>query len=109
MKLIIAIVHERDRQDICDLLLEHGWQFTVVASTGGFLREGKSTLLIGADDQDVDSIIEIIKKSSSSREQVMTQPSMDMLGATAAIMSPIKIRVGGSVMFVVDVERFEKA
>ena len=109
MKLIIAIVHERDRQDICDLLLENGWQFTVVASTGGFLREGKSTLLIGADDKDVDSIIEVIKESSSSREQIMAQPPMDLLGATATIMAPVKVKVGGAVMFVVDVERFERA
>lgn len=109
MKLIIAIVHERDRQDICDLLLEHGWQFTVVASTGGFLREGKSTLLIGADAGDVDAIIEIVKRCSSSREQVMTQPPMDFMGAATSIMMPIKVKVGGAVMFVVDVERFERA
>ena len=68
MKLIIAIVHERDRQDICDLLLENNWRFTVVASTGGFLREGKSTLLIGAEDDQVDNILEVIKSASSSMD-----------------------------------------
>ena len=109
MKLIIAIVHERDRQDICDLLLENNWRFTVVASTGGFLREGKSTLLIGADDEQVDNIIDVIKTASSSREQIMTQPPLDMMGTPASVMAPVRIRVGGAVMFVVDVERFEKA
>ncbi len=108
MKLIIAIVHERDRQDICDLLLENNWRFTVVASTGGFLREGKSTLLIGAEDDQVDNIIDVIKSASSSREQIMTQPTMDLLGATTSVMAPVSIRVGGAVMFVVNVERFEK-
>ncbi|MBP5274320.1 MAG: cyclic-di-AMP receptor [Abditibacteriota bacterium] len=109
MKLIIAIVHERDRQDICDLLLENNWRFTVVASTGGFLREGKSTLLIGAEDDQVDNILEVIKSASSSREQIMTQPPMDLMGGAASVMAPVRVRVGGAVMFVVNVEQFEKA
>ncbi|MBQ0104607.1 MAG: cyclic-di-AMP receptor [Armatimonadetes bacterium] len=108
MKLVIAIVHERDKMEICDALTEDGFQYTVVASTGGFLRDGKSTLLIGIDDSKVDDVIDTIKKTSSTREQIVTQPPMDLMSGMG-MMSPIKVQVGGAVIFVLNVERFEHA
>jgi len=108
MKLVIAIVHERDKMDICDVLTEEGFQYTVVASTGGFLKDGKSTLLIGVNDEKVDDCIDAIKKTASTREQVITQPPMDIMGGMG-MLNPIKVQVGGAVIFVVNVERFEHA
>lgn len=108
MKLLIAIVHERDKMDICDALTEEGFQYTVIASTGGFLKDGKSTLLIGLDDNKVDDCIDVIKKTASSREQIVSQPPMDIMSGMG-MMSPIKVQVGGAVIFVVNVERFEHA
>lgn len=108
MKLLIAIVHERDKMDICDALTEEGFQYTVIASTGGFLKDGKSTLLIGLDDNKVDDCIDVIKKTASTREQIVSQPPMDIMSGMG-MMSPIKVQVGGAVIFVVNVERFEHA
>jgi len=108
MKLLIAIIHERDKMDICDALTEEGFQYTVIASTGGFLKDGKSTLLIGLDDNKVDDCIDVIKKTASSREQIVSQPPMDIMSGMG-MMSPIKVQVGGAVIFVVNVERFEHA
>jgi len=109
MKLIIAIVHERDKLDICDALTEKGQQYTIVASTGGFLKDGKATLLIGAKDEDIDDIIETIKATSSTREQIVTQPPMDLMAGIGSMMAPIRVQVGGAVIFVLNVERFEHA
>jgi uncharacterized protein YaaQ len=44
MKLVIAIIHRHDQRHVQDNLLECGVQFTNVASTGGFLREGGQSL-----------------------------------------------------------------
>lgn len=108
MKLIIAIVHERDKQRVSDALLQAGHQFTNIATTGGFLRDGNSTMLIGAPKEKVDEIIGTIKGCCSSREEYINQPPPDVLGATVLMMNPIKINVGGAIVFVVDVERFER-
>lgn len=108
MKLIIAIVHERDKQRVSDTLLQAGHQFTTIATTGGFLRDGNSTMLIGAPKEKVEDIIAAIKSCCSSREEYINQPPPDVLGATALMMNPIKINVGGAIVFVVDVERFER-
>lgn len=108
MKLIIAIVHERDKQRVSDALLQAAHQFTTIATTGGFLRDGNSTMLIGAPKEKVDGIIDTIRGCCSSREEYINQPPPDVLGQGAMMMNPIKINVGGAIIFTVDVERFER-
>lgn len=108
MKLVMAIVHEKDQRHIQDSLLEGGYQFTNVASTGGFLREGNVTLMIGVDEEQVDQVIEIVKESCQTREQYVNvmPPTMEPVGTV--IPSPVKVMVGGAIIFVLNVDRFEK-
>jgi uncharacterized protein YaaQ len=106
MKLLISIVHERDKQRVSDALLQAGHKFTVVASTGGFLRDGNTTLLIGAEEDVVDNVIETIHGCCPCRDEYVNQPLPDALGATGMLMNPIKVKVGGAVIFVVNVEKF---
>ncbi|MCS7308615.1 MAG: cyclic-di-AMP receptor, partial [Armatimonadetes bacterium] len=60
MKLVIAVVHDRDKNKISDTLLRNGFKFTKVASTGGFLREGNVTLFIGVEDEDLEQVLRLI-------------------------------------------------
>ena len=107
MKLIIAIIHEKDQRYLQDALLEHNFQFTNVSSTGGFLREGNVTLMIGVDDEQVEDVMNIFRYNCSSREQYLNMmPTLDPSGGV--MPSPVKVVVGGAILFVVDVERFEK-
>lgn len=108
MKLIITIVHERDKTRVSDALLEAGHKFTKISTTGGFLRDGNVTLLIGADDKDVDEVVSIVRESCKTREQMVSMPPPDVMPAGSYIPSPIKVAVGGAVVFVVDVEKFER-
>ena len=108
MKLIIAIIHAKDHRRVQDSLLESGFQFTNVASTGGFLREGNVTLMIGVDEDQVTAAIEVVRECCQTREQYVNvmPPTMEPVGTV--IPSPVKVMVGGATIFVVDVERFEK-
>ncbi len=108
MKLITAIIHERDKQKVSDALLQSGHKFTNIATTGGFLRDGNCTLLIGAEDEQVDEIIKLIEQYSHAREQYLNQPPMDALATGGMLMNPVKVTVGGAIVFVVNVERFER-
>ena len=108
MKLVIAIVHERDKHKVSDALLQAGHQFTIIASTGGFLRDGNVTFLVGTKVENVDQVIEIVRQWCSSREQYVTQPMPDAIAPTGAAISPIKVTVGGAIIFVVDVEKYER-
>jgi len=97
MKLVIAIIHDRDRKTISRGLLREGFRFTKIASLGGFLRDTSVTLLIGVPDEDVDRVLGIIQANASLRQQKAHPASSE--GGT--------VSVGGAVCFVVDVEKAE--
>ena len=47
MKLVLAIIHDEDSQKLTTALNRARFQVTKLASTGGFLRVGNTTMLIG--------------------------------------------------------------
>jgi len=108
MKLVMAVVQQKDHRKVTDALLERRYQFTTVASTGGLLREGNVTVLIGVEADQVDDVIGVIQAHSKTREQLVNvfPPTIEPIGT--CIPSPVKVQVGGATVFVLDVERFEK-
>ena len=50
-----------------DGLVRAGYSATKLASTGGFLREGNSTVLIGVDNDETDKVLDVIKKTCRAR------------------------------------------
>ncbi len=108
MKLVIAIVHDEDVHPLLEELTSHRFRVTKLATTGGFLRAGNTTLLVGTEDEEVDKVIEIIKNNCESREQIATPPT-PVSGATGVFIPyPIQVKVGGATVFVVDVEKYIK-
>ena len=63
MKLIIAIIKDEDNDAVSRALTKKDFRVTFIASTGGFLRSGRSTLLIGVEDEQVDSALDVIRDS----------------------------------------------
>lgn len=108
MKLVIAVVQDKDQRKVTDALLESGYQFTHVSSTGGLLREGNVTFLIGVEEHQVDGVIEVLGRHSKTREQLVNvfPPTIEPIGT--CIPNPVKVQVGGATVFVLNVERFEK-
>lgn len=108
MKLIIAVVQDEDSQKLISQLMKAGYGVTKLATTGGFLRSGNTTLLIGVDNEKLESAMKVIEKVCKSRKQVATSPS-PMAGATGMYVPyPVEVTVGGATVFVVDVEEFRK-
>lgn len=68
MKLVIAIVRDVDAGPVIEQLVTHGHRVTRVASTGGFLRRGNVTLLIGVEEQHVQPVIDTLKETCSPPE-----------------------------------------
>jgi len=109
MKLIVAIIHDEDAHDLMEKLTDHQYGVTKLASTGGFLRAGNTTLLIGVENEKIDEVIDIIKDTCKSRKEVAPAPT-PMMGSTGVFMTyPIEVNVGGATIFVLDVDRYEKA
>lgn len=108
MKLIVAVIQDKDQGRLLEALMEAGFRATKLASTGGFLREGNTTLLLGVEDERVEAAMQIIRRICKAREQLVT-PLSPMGGpADAYIPYPVEVTVGGATVFVLNVERFEK-
>ena len=61
MKLIVVILRDNDNEPVSQGLIQQGFRVTRIASTGGFLRRGMSTLMIGVEDDRVEQAIAVIR------------------------------------------------
>ena len=95
MKMLTVIVNKKDAPALAEALSTKGFMFTEIGSTGGFLRAGNTTLILGVDDTRLDEVLEIIRVQSYQN-----------YGATSAGMT--EILIGGATVFVTPVDRFEK-
>ncbi len=107
MKLVIAVVQDKDSNLLSNALIKGGFRATKLASTGGFLRAGNTTFMIGTEDDKVQDVIHVIQANCKIREQLVT-PVSPMGGTTDSyIPFPVEVQVGGAAVFVLPVERFE--
>ena len=107
MKLVIAIINNEDANPVTKALTEAGFSSTRLATSGGFLRAGNVTLLIGVDDKKVDAVNNIIGEHCSQRKKI-TPVNTTYIGETMLSSMPVEVTVGGATIFVVDVEQFYK-
>ncbi len=66
MKLILAILRDIDNEPVSQALVNQGFRVTRIASTGGFLRRGSSTLMIGVDDPEVERAFQVVRENLTS-------------------------------------------
>ncbi len=108
MKLVMAIVSSDDSRDVVKKLTAAGFRATVISTTGGFLREGNTTIFAGTDDDQVPRAIEIVRQSCRRRTQWVS-PLPTLEGPGLEMSEPIEVNVGGAVILVMNVEQFVQA
>ena len=109
MKLIIAIVQDEDSSKLLTGLMRKGIGVTKLATTGGFLKAGNTTLMIGIEDERVEEAINTIEAVCKSRKQLTTTPTA-VSGVTTGGFTPfpVEVTVGGATLFVLSVDQFLK-
>ncbi len=108
MKLVFAIVHNDDAGKLTATLRESGFQFTLISTTGGFLREGNATIIIGVEADKLDAVFGLIKANCVTRTQFVNPMPPVMEPGELYLAQPVEVQVGGATIFVMNVERFEK-
>jgi uncharacterized protein YaaQ len=108
MKLLISVVNLNDLDPLIDALVDAGYRATIINTTGGFLREGNATLLIGLTDDCVSAALEIIRANCCARVRQISAWPAAMEGEKPDLPTPIEVRVGGGIVFIADMERFER-
>lgn len=131
MKLIVAIVQNDDADDLIDALTAAHFGATRLASTGGFLRQGNTTVIVGVPDEAVDNVLNIIAQQTRNRRQSVVNPfpapgipttkngapapgnspapgPLEQIIAQATGSNSVEVQTGRATVFVLNLERYER-
>lgn len=106
MKLVVAVVQDKDSNRLSEALVKSNFRATKLASTGGFLKSGNTTFMIGTEDQHVQRVLDIIKENCQSRDQLVAPVSPMGGNADSYVPYPVEVEVGGATVFVLPIEQF---
>ncbi len=104
MKLIIAIVQDKDANELSNAFIEANIRATKISSNGGFLHSGNTTFIIGIADERKTEVLSIIKGASKSRSQMMNPSFTSLTALEDGFQEPIRVQVGGATVFVLPIE-----
>ena len=118
MKLVIGIINSDDANDLLAEITKASFQATKLSTSGGFLRAGNSTLLIGVEegnvtvlvgveDDKVQEVVDIFKTCCSRRTQ-MIPTAPPYLGEGFISAAPVQVTIGGATLFIIDLEEMIK-
>jgi uncharacterized protein YaaQ len=105
MKLVVAIVQDYDTDRLLSAITDAGLRATRIASTGGFLRMGNTTVILGVEDDQVQLCLDVLGKTCCSRIERAPADLIDELGYFGP-GTVTEVTIGGAVVFVVPVTRF---
>ncbi|MDP3769145.1 MAG: cyclic-di-AMP receptor, partial [Dehalococcoidia bacterium] len=81
---------------------------TKISSTGGFLHRGNATIISGVEANEVDQVVAMVRSECHARTEYLPVHTLPLFGEGTTVTEPVEVRVGGAIVFVVNVERFEK-
>ena len=110
MKLVLAIVQDDDAIDLIEELTDKDYRVTKLATTGGFLKSGNTTLMIGVEEKEVKNLINVIEDVCKRRKEMVPTSTPNTIGTNSGmyVPYPIEVEVGGATIFVLDVDQFSK-
>jgi uncharacterized protein YaaQ len=106
-KLIVVITSDDEAEALIKQLIERGYPATKVSSTGGFLRRGNATIFSGIEASDIENVLAIIRNECKARTEFIPAQALPFPESIYPA-EPVQVRVGGAIVFVLPVERFEK-
>lgn len=107
LKLVVVIASDSDADRLMHRLVEQGYPATKIGSTSGFLRRGNATVLSGVEADEVEAVLTAVRVECRARTEHVPLQALPLLGE-AVLTEPVEVRVGGAIVFVLPVERFEK-
>lgn len=103
------IVRQDNESDVVNALIKENFMITKLATSGGFLRRGNTTLFSCVEDKDVERAINIVKEECGKRQTIEVDMPVNLPSTAINYTTvPTKIEVGGATIIVTDVYKFEK-
>ena len=104
-RLVLAVVQATDAEAAIDALTALRIGVTRMHTSGGFLRQGNVTLLIGVENARMAEVLEALRRTCRHRMEYVAVP---LEGGNMPFAFPMEVEVGGATVFVLPVERYEE-
>lgn len=109
MKLMYIIVRQDNEQEVVDALIKEKFTITKLATSGGFLKKGNTTLMSCIEDSEVEKAISLIKEECGKSKKITVEMPINLPSTAINYTTiPTTIEVGGATVIVTNVCRFEK-
>ena len=108
MKLVMSIVHNDDAGRLVDALTDAGFRATTISTTGGFLRQGNATILVGTEDDKTSHVLQLIQDNCQTRHQYVNPLPPVVEPGEMYMPTPVEVQMGGATVFVLDVVQFQQ-
>lgn len=108
MKLVIAIVHSEDAGGLVDALTDKEYRVTRLHSSGGFLKQNNATVMLGVEEEQVQTVLDVIRETCHARSQYINPMPPIMEPGEFYMPYPVEVTFGGATVFVLDVARQER-
>ena len=107
MKLVVAVIQDYDTDPFLKAICANGLSATRIASAGGFLRAGNTTVFMGVEDDQVPLVKQLLHQHCRLREDVSDMPEMEFVDEST-LEHVCWSRIGGGVAFVARIAHFER-
>lgn len=104
--LVIAIVQDEDADDLLGGLRGASIGATKIGSSGGLLRTGNSTILVGIPAARVGIVRALIQQHCRRRTQLALPYSAALEPGLLAVPERFEVEVGGAIIFTRPIDRF---
>jgi uncharacterized protein YaaQ len=108
VKLVVAVVHNEDARVLIDALLAREYRATWLHSSGGFLKQSNATILVGVEEAQIDEVVGIVRENCRARTQTLSPIPPIMEPGEFFMPYPVEVEMGGAVVFVLPIDRFER-
>lgn len=105
---MVIIVSDADADGLGRGLVARDLASTKIGSTGGFLRRGNTTLLCGVPAREVETVLALVRELCPMRTEYLALGALPLAGEMPFVAEPVEVRAGGAVVFILNVERFER-
>jgi len=105
--MVMAIVPRDEAEQILQALVSAGHTATYTESRGGILRQAQHTLFIAVKEQDLQTVLDIVRPDLSQSPAPAPAAIAESFGSFGPRTAPAMPPLGSSVVFIWDIERYE--
>ncbi len=102
----MTIISNTDVEKVMTRIVEGGYSATKISTTGQFLKDGHTAVLIVCDEDRVDNLVKIIKANVSKR--IVRTPGVMSTVDGSLLNQSVDVEEYGGIAFIINVEDFQK-